>query len=57
MRTKEYLKRVARYLLKGVPVVETKVIVKEHSPHNVLANRCILITGGRSGIGFYIDFR
>ena len=54
MRTKEYLKRVARYLLKGVPVVETKVIVKEHSPHNVLANRCILITGGSSGIGFYI---
>ena len=26
MRTKEYLKRVARYLLKGVPVVETTVI-------------------------------
>lgn len=57
MSTKDYFKRVARYLLKGIPVIRTQVVVKECSPNNVLANRCILITGGSSGIGFYIAKR
>lgn len=54
MNWKDFIKRTVRYIMKGVPVIHTQVVVKEMSTKNMFQNKNILITGGSSGIGFYI---
>jgi len=54
MNLKDFIKRTARYIIKGVPVINTQVIVKEMPSSKFLREKNILITGGSSGIGFYI---
>lgn len=54
MSVKKYIKRVGRYLLRGVPTnhIITKVVTL--APNELLKDRKALITGGTSGIGFAI---
>lgn len=49
-----YLKRMVRYVLKGVPEQHTTVQVLESAPGNRLEGKNILITGGGRGLGYYI---
>ena len=53
MGIKEYVKRVGRYLLKGVPEnhVTANIVI---ASNDLLKGRKALITGGTSGIGFAI---
>ena len=54
MKFKSYLKRVARYIVKGIPnnIVNVQIVQKMSS--EMFANKRILITGGGRGLGFYI---
>lgn len=52
-----YLKRVARYIIKGVPEYYTKVEVKESIPTAQLKGKNIIVTGAGSGLGYYIAKR
>lgn len=52
-----YLKRMVRFVLKGVPEQHTTVQVLESAPGNRLAGKNILITGGGRGLGYYIARR
>lgn len=54
MGVKKYLKRMATYLIKGVPQNITNVEIKVSSPNKCLKGRNIIITGGSRGLGFYI---
>ncbi|MDD6684187.1 MAG: SDR family NAD(P)-dependent oxidoreductase [Lachnospiraceae bacterium] len=54
MQIKEMIKRSLRYLVKGVPVIQTTAKVVVTSPNNQLSGRRILITGGATGIGLAI---
>lgn len=54
MQMKEMIKRSLRYLIKGVPVIQTTAKVVVTSPNNQLSGRRILITGGATGIGLAI---
>ena len=54
MEIKNYIKRVATYLIKGVPQNITNVEVKVSNPNRCLKDRNIIITGGSRGLGFYI---
>lgn len=54
MSVRDYIKRTALYVLRGIPTVNTKVLVREMSPTNLFVGRNILVTGGSSGIGFFI---
>lgn len=49
-----YLKRGARYVLRGVPETKLTVTVQTVEPQNLLKNRNIIVTGGGRGLGFYI---
>lgn len=57
MDVKGAIKRALRYIVRGVPQYHIQVDVKEVEKSNDLAGRRILITGGSSGIGFYIARR
>lgn len=57
MSLKDYIKRVGKYIIKGVPVQHIRVIVKQTSPNNVLKNKNIIVTGGGRGLGYYIAKR
>lgn len=48
------IKRVLRYILKGVPVVRVTAEVKVNTTGKSLAGKNILITGGAHGIGYSI---
>lgn len=52
-----YLKRMIRFVLKGVPEQHTTVQVLESAPGNRLEGKNILITGGGRGLGYYIARR
>ena len=52
-----YLKRMARYVIKGIPEFHVTVEVKETSPSEQLKGKNIIITGGSSGLGYYIAKR
>lgn len=54
MALKEYLKRGLRFIIKGVPVKNITSTIVTLAPNELLKNRCALITGGTSGIGFCI---
>ena len=52
-----YLKRVGRYIVKGIPDYHITVEVKESAPSHQLDGRNIIITGGSSGLGYAIAKR
>lgn len=52
-----YLKRVARYVFKGVPEQYTTVKVVESASTGRLTGKNVLITGGSRGLGYYIARR
>lgn len=52
-----YLKRMIRYVVKGIPEYQIKVEVKESAPSAQLKGKNIIITGGGSGLGYYIAKR
>lgn len=54
MSVKKYLKRVGRYLLKGLPVNHITTNIVSIAPNELLKGRKALITGGTSGIGYAI---
>jgi len=54
MNIKKYLKRVACYLLKGLPVNHITTEIVSIAPNDLLKGRKALITGGSSGIGYAI---
>ena len=54
MNLKIYIKRVLRYILKGVPNKHITVVTKQISPNNLLKDKCIIITGGGRGLGYYM---
>ncbi|WP_026765897.1 SDR family NAD(P)-dependent oxidoreductase [Selenomonas ruminantium] len=54
MRIKDYLKRVFKYIVKGVPVMHTTAKIVTISPDEQLKGRRVLITGGATGIGLAI---
>lgn len=49
-----YLKRMVRYVINGVPEYHITVEVKESAPSHQLAGKNIIVTGGGSGLGYYI---
>ena len=54
---KQYLKRIIRYLIYGIPINNVCVNVSSIEKGDVLKNRYILITGGGTGIGLAIAKR
>lgn len=54
MSLKIYIKRVLRYILKGVPNKHITVVTKQISPNNLLKGKCIIISGGGRGLGYYM---
>lgn len=52
-----YLKRMVRYVINGVPEYHITVEVKESAPSHQLAGKNIIVTGGGSGLGYYIAKR
>ena len=54
MSVKKYIKRVGRYLLKGLPVNHITTDIVTIAPNELLKGRKALITGGTSGIGYAI---
>lgn len=51
---KEYVKRVLRYLIRGVPVKHIQATIVTLAPNELLKSRVAVVTGGTSGIGFAI---
>ncbi len=54
MGIKKYVKRVGRYLLKGIPENHITTNIVTIAPNELLKGRKALITGGTSGIGYAI---
>lgn len=54
MSVKKYVKRVGRYLLKGLPVNHITTNIVTIAPNELLKGRKALVTGGTSGIGYAI---
>lgn len=54
MGLKKYIKRVGRYILRGVPNVNIKAKIYQVVSGNTLKDKTILITGGGRGLGYYI---
>ena len=52
-----YLKRMARYVVKGIPEYQITVEVKESVPSHQLEGKNIIVTGAGSGLGYYIAKR
>lgn len=52
-----YFKRMVRYIAKGVPEYHLTVEVKESQPSHQLDGKNIIVTGGSSGLGYYIAKR
>lgn len=54
MRFKNGFKRALKYIVKGIPVKDTRVIVNEIAGDCILKNKTVMVTGGGRGLGFYI---
>lgn len=52
MALKEKLYRAIRYIIRGVPTQYVTAEVSYSAPHQLLANKKIIITGGGRGLGF-----
>ena len=52
-----YLKRMIRYVIKGMPEYHITVDVKETMPNHQLEGKNIIVTGAGSGLGYYIAKR
>jgi len=52
-----YIKRMARYVIKGTPEYHVKVEVKESIPSHQLEGKNIIVTGASRGLGYYIAKR
>lgn len=52
MSVKKYVKRVVRYLLKGIPENHITANVVTISPNELLKGRKIIVTGGSRGLGY-----
>lgn len=52
-----YLKRMVRYVINGVPEYHITVEVKESAPSHQLDGKNIIVTGAGSGLGYYIAKR
>ena len=52
-----YLKRMIRYVIKGLPEYNVTVEVKESIPSRQLEGQNIIVTGAGRGLGFYIAKR
>lgn len=57
MGVKEYLKRMVRYIVRGVPDYHLTVEVKVSAPSRQLEGKNVIVTGAGSGLGFYIAKR
>lgn len=53
----DMLKRILRYIVKGIPTYYTTVEIKQSVPSHLLYGRNIIVTGGSRGLGFYIAKR
>lgn len=51
MSYKQYLKRSAKYILRGVPVKNITANISYLQPNNRLAGKKIIVTGGGKGLG------
>lgn len=54
MGFKQYLYRVVRYIIKGVPVQKTTVNILTTKPNNLLKDKKIIVTGASRGLGYFI---
>lgn len=52
-----YLKRLVRFIIKGIPEYYITVEVKESAPGQQLEGKNIVVTGAGSGLGYYIAKR
>lgn len=52
-----YLKRIAQYVVKGIPEYQITVEVKESVASHQLEGKNIIVTGAGSGLGYYIAKR
>lgn len=52
-----YVKRVMRYVIKGIPEVHTSVEVKVSNANQHLKDKNVIVTGASRGLGFYIAKR
>ncbi|MDN0048734.1 SDR family oxidoreductase [Bacteroides gallinaceum] len=52
MSVKKYLKRVGRYLLKGIPENHITANIVTIAPNELLKGRKIIVTGGSRGLGY-----
>lgn len=57
MEIRTYLKRMVRYVMKGIPEYYINVEVKESVPSHQLEGKNIIVTGAGSGLGYYIAKR
>lgn len=54
MKIGAYIKRGIKYIIKGIPQVNITAQIVQKTPQEMFKNKKILITGGGSGLGFYI---
>lgn len=54
MNIKKYIKRVARFIVSGIPETHITAQIVSLAPNEFLKGRTALITGGTSGIGYSI---
>lgn len=54
MKIGNYIKRGIRYIVKGIPQINITTQIVQKTPQEMFKNKKILITGGGSGLGFYI---
>ena len=54
MSIKDYLKRGIRFIIKGVPIVKTNVMLYQIDQKHIFDGKSFIVTGGSSGIGYEI---
>ena len=57
MSVKKYVKRVGRYLLKGIPENHITANIVTIAPNELLKGRKIIVTGGSRGLGYAVAKR